>query len=312
MLSTRWKNSILVLHILITAAWTGSVVAILTLAFAKQAFPHTPTQLLETDRTILLLHDVLASNAGLLLVFTGLLFSMFTRWGFVKFYWVALKWLGLAFTFVWVLFFVAPSIAEMNALADLLNDGAAAESEAALLVRYSKAGQRVMVYCLLELLALVLLVALSVYKPWGPTHRTFRFGRFGARLFALAALLGVSFQAFTSFVLLPRLRRTPLPDYSLAAAGDRTCDYAGLAPDGLLYHVSFDIRASRIRKLRLRAGRSGHYGELAAAVVDRIEQSGSPEVQAISGATTTSRMIQYTVARAIASCERASEAPAPR
>ena len=292
MLSTRWKNAVLVLHILITAAWAGSLIAILTLAFAKQALPHTPAQLLGTDRAILLLHDVLAGNSGLLLVFTGVLFSLFTRWGFAKFYWVALKWLALALVFIWVLFFVAPVIAEMGLK---------------IIRRRNKdenVGHQVIAYCLLELLALVLIVTLSVYKPWGPTHRAYRHGRLGASLFTAAALIGVTFQAFTSMVLLPGLRRLPLPTYNLTTAERRTCDYAAAAPDGLRYHVSFEIDRHRIRHLELRKGRSGHYGELAAAVVDRIEEAGRPDVQSISGATTTSRMIQYTVASAIRSCSR--------
>jgi len=103
---------------------------------------------------------VLVPAATLVLV-TGVLYGLFTRWGFVRFDWVVVKWLGSLGSVAFGAFFLGPWIETMAARSAEL--GALAYSDAT----FEAARARVFAFGLAQIVLLIALVGVSIYKPWG-------------------------------------------------------------------------------------------------------------------------------------------------
>lgn len=113
------------------------------------------------DWAVFQVHETIIVNVSSGFVYTGLLFSLFTKWGFTKFYWVMLKWLGLLVLGGIVMFGSAPAFNGMAARSDVLR--AAVTSDAA----YQQYGRSALLFTVLQMLILTGLIVVSVFKPWG-------------------------------------------------------------------------------------------------------------------------------------------------
>ncbi|MFI0366747.1 hypothetical protein ACH35V_02640 [Actinomadura sp. 1N219] len=160
-LGRRWRKAVLVTHIVSAGAWIGIDVMVAVLVLTGRFG--------SSDEVRGLAYEALATfvvwpmlGAGLLSLTTGLILGLGTRWGLVRYWWVAIKLvLNLVLcTLIWVA--LRPGMDEVGAYGrDLVNG--APEPAAISNLFFPPA---------VSLATLTLATVLAVAKPWGRIRRT--------------------------------------------------------------------------------------------------------------------------------------------
>lgn len=146
-------------HVCLSAAWFGAAVCLVLLAFPGPAL--IGEGLRGTTYCMTLIDDFVIIPTATLVVGTGVLYGLFTRWGFVRFHWVTVKWVSTLLFIGFGAFFLGPWIDSMHAL--VLEFGTAAFEDA----DYAAARSRVMIWGAVQTAALAALIFVSIFKPWG-------------------------------------------------------------------------------------------------------------------------------------------------
>ena len=120
MLNIRWKKLLLSFHVIFACIWIGCLFSITILLLYKTNF-FNPAEFEIVDKIIFIIHDKIIINSSLLMALTGLLFSTFTQWGFIKYWWIIVKWIGIITLAILIMFFSAPSVNGMAALSNVYN-----------------------------------------------------------------------------------------------------------------------------------------------------------------------------------------------
>jgi len=273
---------LVVVHILLAALIVGGLVALLAvLSLRHAAMPAAG------DRAAFVLLEYLVVPASLGFVVTGAGFSLFTRWGFVRYPWVMIKWVGTAALGVALVAGLAPEVALIASLSDAGLDpaeGAAYEAsiEAA---RLWGSG------CVLFAMSLV---ALSVFKPGRarvPVQGTVsRRVQLTVSLLAAGLVAAFVWQA----VVLHQWRRMPV--HALVMAGLPDGRHEGsVALAGFDYRVGIDVAGGQLLGVEILRNRDSGFARRAERVTRKIVAAQSNCVDGVTGATTTSRAIQAAV-----------------
>lgn len=155
-LSRRWRLSLVVVHIMSAAAWIGVDVIMAVLVAVGQLSDHVETQSLAYRAlATFVVWPMLVSS--LVCLASGIALGLGTKWGLVRYWWVAAKLvLNLALcTLIW--FALRPGMPAIGAYGEDLLLGAADP------IAIASLGMPPTV----SLTALTLAVLLSVFKPWG-------------------------------------------------------------------------------------------------------------------------------------------------
>ncbi len=291
-LGSRARRWVLALHLLLTALLVGGLAAMLLLLAAGDGIRNGAT-LAGLDRATFLLSDMLLTHAAIAFVFTGLAFSLGTPWGFLRFRWIIAKWMLLAALGAAIALLLTPTAGEVAALADALQD--AARSDAGYVA------QRRTLWWQTGTLLLVTaaIIALSVFKPGRARHAPQPRRRQGLWVLVasaggalLAALL--SLQAWQ----LHALRAQPVAPVDLFRLADGR--YEGAASDGQFnYRVGVEVRAGRITRIDVLENRRTRYAQLAQRVTAKVQRQQRVDIDALSGATTTSKVLLLAIADAL-------------
>ncbi|RKT56718.1 DUF2269 domain-containing protein [Saccharothrix australiensis] len=143
------RKSVLLLHVVSSVGWLGVTVGDLVLAVAAFDRP-------ELYRAMALLGDRVVLPMGLVALVSGVVVSVGTRWGLVKYRWVLVK-------------FVLTVIAVV-ATAFALRSGLHRAADGAATGDVGGAGVDVLVASCVSLAIYTVNTALSVFKPWGRTR----------------------------------------------------------------------------------------------------------------------------------------------
>ncbi|HEX9252265.1 MAG TPA: hypothetical protein VF870_08480, partial [Ignavibacteriaceae bacterium] len=118
-LSGNYLKIIKAFHIGLIAITFGGIIAIEVILFLKLSDQHL-TFSNNLDYVIFKLNNSIIYYSFLAIVTTTIIYGLFTSWGFLRFYWIIIKWVLLfVFVIIFILFF-SPSI---NALASLSDSG---------------------------------------------------------------------------------------------------------------------------------------------------------------------------------------------
>lgn len=155
----RWLKT---LHIAFAAMWAGGTVCMAVVEFA-----YTPRLAAEMAalRTILWLVDLyVVAPSALMCMLTGFFYSAMTTFGFLKYWWIIVKWaLTLAYNLAGFLI-LSPWLAHMARISSALPPEALAPPESAL---FSAASG---VLVLAQLGVVGLMIVITIVKPWGHTR----------------------------------------------------------------------------------------------------------------------------------------------
>ncbi|MGH3342410.1 MAG: DUF2269 family protein [Carbonactinosporaceae bacterium] len=166
--SRRTRRFVLLLHVLSSVSWIGVdlVIGVLSFTGLTTGDPRT----MATAYTALHMFCVpLLLTLGLLSLGTGVLLSLGTRYGLVRYWWVAVKLVITIVLTALVIFALRPT----------LIDGAAESAvvDATLPERLELVRMNMIFPPLVSTSALLFTAWLGVYKPWGPTRYGRRFLR---------------------------------------------------------------------------------------------------------------------------------------
>ncbi|WP_249998147.1 hypothetical protein [Actinoplanes sp. M2I2] len=159
----------LVLHIVSASAWIGIDVLVAVLVGVGALSDDSARRGLAYQALgSFVLWPMLVS--GLVCLGTGLVLGLGTKWGLVRYWWVAVK-LGLNLALcTLILLLLRPGMPEIRAYGERLSAGEAVSFDVSSLIMPP----------IVSLTLLSLATVLSVYKPWGRTRRRAGFGNTGA------------------------------------------------------------------------------------------------------------------------------------
>ena len=154
-LSHTQKKWWLSAHILFSAIWLGVTVTFLILSIS--VLMTSDSQVIKAYYTSMLQMEQTAGRASLIgTVITGLILSIFTKWGLVKFYWIMTKEiltliclvLGFIFIYYW-------TINGIHLSEESIDD------------KFMTNHYQLMIWIIIQVILLGILFILSVFKPWG-------------------------------------------------------------------------------------------------------------------------------------------------
>jgi uncharacterized protein with FMN-binding domain len=197
---------------------------------------------------------------------------------------------------------VAPHVSAISALSDAMSGEVADQAT------YAAHAQAVMLASGLQAVVLVGIVAVSVFKPWGPRPALRHWPRAVPLGIAALIVLALAGNLWVQNVQLEGYRRLPVAEVDVGVLRDGS--YEGQdVQTGFVYRVRVRVAGGRIERVELLSTRDGDYARLAALAVDRLAGRARNDVDAVSGATTTSKALLRAVADALQRAPRQEVAP---
>ncbi len=282
----RWLR---VIHILFIASLMGGLVSIL-------AMNHIPSpsgaKLFIANYSIYRLFNIVVTWSFYGVLATGLVYSTFTHWGLTRHWWIIGKWVGTVSLFVLVWVWLGPAINGMVALSDIgLNNP---ENNHA--YRAYKSSVSPVIWVLLVIIAV--LVTITIFRPWGQRKQSYEFRRNTIlALTGFGVVLGVGLGIMGYFDLESyRNMKISTPDLSRIADGsyEGSAEYAGFE-----YVVNVDVTEHKINRVHILENRDSPYAKFAEGIIERVVKQQSPDVDGITGATTTSKCLMKAIEAAL-------------
>jgi len=228
------------------------------------------------------------------LLATSIAFSLFSSWGFSRHTWMVLKWVGLALMVLCSANWLIPAVDGMAALSDGLYSIPDAGERYSALFRQAAAMASVVTGIG------VILVVLSVFKPFGllqkgqPSHRTIIIVRVAILLLAGGVVAAILMES----AKLRTYRQMEISHVEPAFIRDGV--YRGAASDGsFTYEVDVTVKGKTIVEVTAVSNRATPYARYAEGVFSRVLNNQSPAVDAITRATTSSKMLLKAVENAL-------------
>ncbi len=144
-------------HLIFVMMW---VIGVITMALIYLTKPTSGDELYMSFRIMRLVDDFLVIPGAMLTTFTGILYGVFTNWGFFKHRWIIIKW-AVSLTIIIVgTFYLSPL------LDDCLNIANETRNAAMNNMTISRYSHTTFICACIQSAALVFLVIISVLKPW--------------------------------------------------------------------------------------------------------------------------------------------------
>lgn len=160
-LGRGWRKTVLATHIISAGAWIGIDVMVAVLVLTGRFGTSDEVRGLAYQAlATFVVWPMLAS--ALLCLITGLLLGLGTKWGLLRYWWVAIKLVLNLVLCVLIVFALQPGMDVVNAYGQNLPDGAP-EPAAISTLFFPPA---------VSLTTLTFAVVLAVAKPWGRLRRT--------------------------------------------------------------------------------------------------------------------------------------------
>jgi len=290
MLGLNGRRVLLSFHIIFNAIWIGGLASILFLNLSKSG-QLSGDELFSVNRMIFLLHDTVIVNIAFAVIATGMLFSLLTKWGFFDFWWILTKWTGLVVMFALIVNYLAPAVNGTAALSDIDRHSAIASPD------YIYWEKQVTIFTWISLIILTGMVILSVFKPWGKRKKLFNLRH--RTVVTLGSVIGILILSggVMQYLQLQSYRHLPIKNINLARISDGV--YQGEADYGFNYLVEVSVHNHNIEQIRILQNRNSFYAKLAEGIVDQVLGEQRINVDAVSGATTTSKVLLKAIETAL-------------
>ena len=290
-LSLRGKKILLSIHIMLVAVWLGSLLSIL-LIYATRHNSLLPADYHLADRFIFVLFDTVVVNVSVAVAVSGLLFALFTQWGFFKFHWINLKWLAIVGLAMVIMFLAGPAVNGMAALSDVFRGDGLRH------VDYVYFAGQVLLYTLVQVGVILLVIVLSVFKPWGARKPKRQFKRRTVLISGLVIAVLLVLSMAMQYSQLYHFRHLPIGAVDLSQVEDG--QYTGRADYGFDYEVRVQVNDHHIKSIEIVRNRDSFYARLAEGVTRKIIRAQKIDIDTVTGATTTSKVLIKAVENALA------------
>ena len=292
MLGLKGKKILLGIHITFISIWIGTLIVVLLLMFIKNS-SFNISQIAVVDKVIFLLSDNIIMNVSIAVALSGLIFSMFTSWGFIKFYWIIVKWILVILLGCVIMFLSGPAMNGAAALSDVFNVQVLSNPD---YLQYEKLSLQ---YSLIQIILLIFIVFISVIKPWGPRKTKKKTNRkivLSAGLIFGIALIG---SIVSQYLQLQHFRNLKINVINLDTIPDG--NYHGKVDYAFEYEVAVKVENHRISDIQFLKNRDSYYAKLAEGIKYKIIREQKIDIDAVTGATTTSKIFLKAVEKALSS-----------
>ncbi len=290
MSKTTRKKILLSFHIVMVSIWLGSLTSILLLEIGKHS-SLSAAYFFVVDRFIFIVFDSVVMYVAIAVAISGLLFSMFTSWGFFKFRWITVKWISISLLAIILIFLASPAINGMAATSDVFRQQCVSNTE------YSSFEKQVVFYSAIQLAVLFFLIFLSAMKPWGVRKQKFKVKR--KIIISSGLIIGIllAVSNFMQYLQLTHYRSLPVSNINLEQVANGT--YVGKVNYGFEYEVKVDIKDHLIENFEILRNRNSFYAKLAGGIKYKLIREQKTNIDAVTGATTTSKILLKAVETAI-------------
>jgi multisubunit Na+/H+ antiporter MnhB subunit len=159
-LNVQQKNWLISAHVAFAGIWLGTALSMILMAFSNQK-TQNGDELYAINSVIKLLDDFVVIPAAIASLLTGAVLCWLTVWGFVKFYWVIVKWVATLLLITFGTFWLGPWTNSMTAISDTERIKALTNPLFLFDIRGVIIGGSIQILCLLAI------IAISFIKPWG-------------------------------------------------------------------------------------------------------------------------------------------------
>lgn len=149
-------------HIVSTSIWFGSVVCIGALAIVI-FFQLSETDFLTIAPLIPMLYQKVILPIALLTIIQGIIYGVFTNWGFLKYKWVTFKWCLIP------LIVLSTGLGTIGSILSLLD-----RVETVGFVGGWADGGFVLLFIFLQILLMFFMFVLSIFKPFKSKQKAFK------------------------------------------------------------------------------------------------------------------------------------------
>ncbi len=152
-------------HLIAVSIWLSNVVALLFLPLVSRNIT-SGDELYMYNVMYHFIDMFLLTPAAILTLVTGLIYSIFTKWGFFKHGWLVYKWLATLFIIITGTFYLGPMVTKLLGIVDIKRLDALQD-------QYYLQGETIGLYAaIINSLLLIIAVVVSVYKPWKNIRKT--------------------------------------------------------------------------------------------------------------------------------------------
>jgi len=290
-MNTTAQKILKIFHLTFAGISLGGMAATLLLLLIKLNNPNF-TYLSEVDYIIYILNNNVTIYSVYGTIVTTLIFALYTNWGFIKYHWVIIKWallILLAIVFIWMF------IPTINGMASL-SDAGLHQSDTN--IEYLSLLSNAVKYNVIVFVIYITLYFVSTIKPFGKRNKDIVSNRKRARLIVgIIVIIAIGFNIMGT-VSLNKLRNMTIAnsDPSSISNGVYVGKYYG---GGGPYTAKVTVSDNRIIEVELRSERESKYVRYALPVSNRIIAKQNANVDAITGATTTSKCFMKAVEQAL-------------
>ena len=296
-LSTAARKILKATHIAAAGVTLGGLIVLLGLRAMKFTERWWPSAASAIDGVSVFLFDHVILTAFELALLTAFLFALFTKWGFFQHWWVIGKWVITGALYALAANVIAPSLSGMAALSDTLAPGTGSGWDQ---YAHFESQERTVLWISLVLVAILFLLA--VLKPWGMRKGIKPYSpKAQTRLRIIVSAVLVFFTVTTIWgnSMTASISRVGVDAIAVGDIPDGT--YSGGANLGYPYMVEVTVQNGRITAVKASDNRNGFYPKLAERVFLKMVRDNRVDVDAVSGATTTSTALRKAVENALQS-----------
>ncbi|MBN2412886.1 FMN-binding protein [candidate division KSB1 bacterium] len=284
----KWLKA---LHITFAAGCIGSLFSMIVLVILKNNI-NTNQNLFNLDFSIYHLVNTVLNYSFYGIIVTAVIYGLFTHWGFLKYYWIILKWSGAIAAFAIVWFWLGPAVNGCVAISDAGFGSSAAAAE------YARYGENSRIFIYLQCFIFILLVFISVLKPWGLRKTGDNKRRKVSLIISICLFAFLLSGSIMQYISLKNFRNIPIADIDPQTIEDGT--YSGQATfGGFTYKVNITVAEHTIRNINIIQNRKSDYARFAEGVIAKIIRTQKTNVEAITGATTTSKCLLKAIENAL-------------
>ncbi|MCF7826606.1 MAG: FMN-binding protein [Candidatus Marinimicrobia bacterium] len=282
----RWLR---VIHIIFIASLMGGLASILVI---NHLIGLDTSQLFIANYSIYNLFNIVVTYSFFGIITTGLVYSVFTHWGLTKYWWIIGKWTGTVALFLLVWIWLGPSIIGMVALTDIGFNSSQPPPN------YTSYHNTLTPVIAVALLIMFTLIAITIFRPWGQRDQKYEMRRgMVLSLTGIGVVLGVGLTVMGHYDLESyRQMEIGSPDLSQVPDGIHR---GSVSYSGFEYTVAVKVNGARIEGVGVIKNRDSDYARFAEGIIPRVIAKQSPDVNGITGATTTSKCLMKAVETAL-------------
>ena len=163
-LSASGTRTLKTLHLIFAGLWLGSAASLVLLNFLADG--RAPADLHGYNVAMKFVDDFIIIPGAMGALFTGLVYSIWTNWGFFKYRWVTVKWIITLYGVLFGTFFLGPWLNGMEAISRAV--GASAATDPAYLRNLTMNRW----WGLFQVATITAAMIVSTVKPWGKAKKS--------------------------------------------------------------------------------------------------------------------------------------------